>query len=216
MRMNEILRTTEAFVREHFDKEGTGHDWHHIDRVRRNALLILEKEGTGNRFVVEMAALLHDVPDEKLNKTEEAGWKKLEDFINKLGLTESTVQHIVDCIESVSFKGGRVIQLNSLEAKIVQDADRLDALGAIGIARTFAFGGKKGQPLFDPEIVVRDKMTLTQYRTEKSSSIHHFYEKLLKIKDLLNTEAARQIAEQRHEFMSAFLEQFYREWNGQA
>lgn len=214
--MKEILLKTEDFVRANFEKEGTGHDWYHIDRVRKNALLILENEGLGDPFVIEMAALLHDVPDDKLNETEEAGWKKLVEYINTLGLSDCAVKHILDCIESVSFKGGRSIQLNSLEAKIVQDADRLDAIGAIGIARTFAYGGKKGQPLYDPEITVRDDMTLKQYRSGNSSSVHHFYEKLFKLKDLLNTKAAKKIAVQRHEFMAAFLEQFYREWNGQA
>jgi len=214
--MNEIIKITEDFVRGVLADEATGHDWYHIERVWKNALLIQQKEEAGNLFVIEMAALLHDIPDEKLNSSEEAGWMKLNEYINSLGLPGSVVSHIVDCIESVSFKGGRVTNLKSIEAKIVQDADRLDAIGAIGVARTFAFGGKKGQPLYDPEIDVRTQMTNEEYRTGKSSSIHHFYEKLLKLKELMNTDAARQIAEQRHEFMENFLKQFYREWNGQA
>jgi uncharacterized protein len=214
--MNETIKKTEGFVRSVLENEATGHDWYHIERVWKNALLIQQKEGAGNLFVIEMAALLHDIPDEKLNISEEAGWRKLNEYINSLGLPVTAVSHILDCIESVSFKGGRETNLKSIEAKIVQDADRLDAIGAIGVARTFAFGGKKGQPLYDPEIDVRTQMTNEEYRTGKSSSIHHFYEKLLKLKELMNTDAARQIAEQRHEFMDNFLKQFYREWNGQA
>lgn len=213
--MNELIKKTEEFVRGVHENEATGHDWYHIERVWKNALLIQQREGAGNPFVIEMAALLHDIPDEKLNTSEEEGWKKLKKYINSLDLPDSVVTHIIDCIESVSFKGGRATNLKSIEAKIVQDADRLDAIGAIGVARTFAFGGKKGQPLFDPEIGVRTEMTNEEYRKGKSSSVHHFYEKLLKLKDLMNTDAARQIAEQRHEFMDDFLKQFYREWNGQ-
>ncbi len=214
--MNEIIKKTEEFVRDVLKNETTGHDWYHIERVWKNALLIQKQEGAGNLFVIEMAALLHDIPDEKINDSEEAGWQRLNGFIHSLGIPESVVEHIIDCIESVSFKGGRAIDLKSIEAKIVQDADRLDALGAIGVARTFAFGGKKEHPLYDPEIAVRVQMTNEEYRNGKSSSIHHFYEKLLKLKDLMNTTAAREIAEQRHQFMEEFLKQFYKEWNGQA
>jgi len=214
--MNEIIKKTEEFVRNVHKNEATGHDWYHIERVWKNALLIQKKEGAGDLFVIEMAALLHDIPDEKLNASEEAGWRKLNKYITSLGIPDSVVSHIVNCIESVSFKGGRAIDLKTIEAKIVQDADRLDALGAIGVARTFAFGGKKEQPLYDPEIAVRVQMTNEEYRSGKSSSIHHFYEKLLKLKDLMNTTAAREIAEQRHQFMEEFLKQFYKEWNGQA
>lgn len=213
--MQELIKKTEAYVREMLKNEGTGHDWYHIDRVRKNALLIQKQEGIGDVFVIEMAALLHDIPDEKLNITEEAGWRKLDTYIDTLELSSTKVQHIKDCIESVSFKGGRETNLRTIEAEIVQDADRLDAIGAIGIARTFAFGGKKAQPLFDPEISVRTEMTTEEYRNGKSSSIHHFYEKLLKLKDLMNTVSARQIAAKRHEYMEEFLNQFYKEWNGQ-
>lgn len=213
--MKQLIEKTEAFVYEELMTEGTGHDWYHIDRVRKNALLIQKNEGGGDVFIIEMAALLHDIPDEKLNESEEAGWQKLNHFINTLSLNEKDRNHILDCIESVSFKGGRIIELKSLEAKIIQDADRLDAIGAIGIARTFAFGGKKGQPLYDPNLTTRSKLTMEEYRNGKSSSVHHFYEKLFKLKELMNTDAAKQIAEKRHRFMKDYLEQFYNEWNGQ-
>lgn len=214
--MNEIISRTENYVRSVLQNEATGHDWYHIERVWKNALLIHKQERAGDLFVIEMAALLHDIPDGKLNPSEEEGWKKLNQYINTLELPDSMVTHILECIESVSYKGGRVTNLKTIEAKIVQDADRLDAIGAIGIARTFAFGGKKAQPLYDPEIAVRGEMTTEEYRHGKSSSVHHFYEKLLKLRELMNTSAARQLAEQRHEFMEDFLNQFYREWNGQA
>lgn len=214
--MKERIETTEAFVKSELGNDSSGHDWHHIDRVRKNARLIWNKEQKGDWFIIEMAALLHDIPDEKLNETEEAGWAKLDSFLSGLKLENELVNKIKDCIETVSFKGGRVIELNSIEAEIVQDADRLDALGAIGIARTFAFGGKKGHPIFDPEISAREEMTLAEYRSGKSSSVNHFYEKLLKLKDKMNTKHAKKLAEERHNFMESFLEQFYSEWNGKA
>lgn len=214
--MKDRIETTEAFVKSELRKDSSGHDWHHIDRVRKNARLIWDKEQKGDWFIIEMAALLHDIPDEKLNDTEEAGWAKLDSFLSGLKLESELVNKIKDCIETVSFKGGRVIELNSIEAEIVQDADRLDALGAIGIARTFAFGGKKEHPIFDPEISAREEMTLAEYRSGKSSSVNHFYEKLLMLKDKMNTKHAKKLAEERHNFMESFLEQFYSEWNGKA
>lgn len=214
--MREKIKMVETFVRNEFETDFSGHDWHHIDRVRKNARLIWEKEKNGDWFIIEMAALLHDIPDEKMNESEEAGWSKLGAFLESLELEKDIVRRIEECIESVSFKGGRKIELTSVEAEIVQDADRLDALGAIGIARTFAYGGKKGHPIFEPGLSVREEMTIAEYRTGNSSSINHFYEKLLKLKDKMNTVHARELAEERHHFMEAFLAQFYREWNGQA
>ncbi|MGA9225587.1 MAG: HD domain-containing protein [Mesobacillus sp.] len=214
--MRDMIEAAEKFVKNELGKDSSGHDWHHIDRVRKNARLIWSKEQKGNWFIIEMAALLHDIPDEKLNETEEAGLAKLDSFLSGLELESNIANLIKDCIETVSFKGGREIELNSIEAEIVQDADRLDALGAIGIARTFAYGGKKGHPIFDPGISVREEMTLEEYRTGNSSSINHFYEKLLKLKDKMNTEQAKKLAEERHAFMESFLAQFYIEWNGNA
>ncbi|MEH7335918.1 HD domain-containing protein [Neobacillus drentensis] len=210
-----IIKQTEEFVLHELGEDATGHDWFHVDRVRRNALHICKEEKAGDPFIIEMAALLHDIPDEKLNESAEKGQQKLETFLESVSLTDSDKNHIVNIIESISYKGGRKTTLESIEAKIVQDADRLDAIGAIGIARAFAYGGKKGQPIYDPSITVRKEMSLEEYRKGKSTSIHHFYEKLLKLRDLLNTEAAKNMAASRHQMMVLFLEQFYQEWDGQ-
>jgi uncharacterized protein len=212
---DQILEQTKTFVRNELGADATGHDWYHIDRVRRTALHISNLEKTGDPFIIEMAALLHDIPDEKLNDSPEAGKNKLNSFFQTISLPEETQNSIVQIIESISYKGGRKTELESIEAKIVQDADRLDAIGAIGIARTFAYGGKKGQPIYDPTIDVREEMSLEEYRKGKSTSIHHFYEKLLKLKDLLNTETAKEMAESRQQMMLSFLNQFYLEWDGQ-
>lgn len=214
--MNEMIRAAELFVKNELKKDSSGHDWHHIDRVRKNARLIWSKENRGDWFIIEMAALLHDIPDGKLNETEEAGWSKLYSFLSTLNLDDRLAAMILECIEKVSFKGGREIELNTIEAEIVQDADRLDALGAIGIARAFAYGGKKGHPLYEPGLAVRDQMTIEEYRNGDSSSINHFYEKLLKLKERMNTAYAKQLAEERHRFMEKYLSQFYSEWNGKA
>jgi uncharacterized protein len=211
-----IIETTVEFVRKQMGEDSTGHDWYHVDRVRRNALLIAERERQGDLFIIEMAALLHDIPDEKLNSSVHEGQDKLSNFIEGTPLSADLTLKIIEVINSISFRGGEKKPLSSIEAKIVQDADRLDALGAIGIARTFAFGGKKGQPIYHPDLTVREKMTIEEYRQGKSSSIHHFYEKLLLLKDLLNTDTAKMMAEERHRYMEEFLLQFYQEWNGQA
>ncbi|WP_251552375.1 HD domain-containing protein [Neobacillus muris] len=212
----QIIKTTEDFVKNQLRSDATGHDWYHVDRVRKNALLICKEEQAGDPFIIEMAALLHDIPDEKLNESLEAGERKLEDFLHTISLGENEKNHIKNIIATISYKGGRGSELISIEAKIVQDADRLDAIGAIGIARAFAYGGKKGQPIYEPSLTIRENMSLAEYRNGKSSSINHFYEKLLKLRDLLNTDAARNLAEKRHRVMENFLEQFYQEWNGQA
>lgn len=213
--IDKIIEQTEEFVRNQLGEDSTGHDWFHVDRVRRNAIHISKAEQQGDPFIIEMAALLHDIPDEKLNYSEEAGKQKLESFMETIPLKEVEKNHIREIIFSISYKGGHGNKLSSVEAKIVQDADRLDAIGAIGIARAFAYGGKKGQSIYDPAIMVRETMSQEEYRKGKSTSIHHFYEKLLKLKDLLNTETAMQMAEPRQQIMQSFLEQFYREWNGQ-
>jgi uncharacterized protein len=212
---NPIIVLTEEFVRNELAEDATGHDWFHVDRVRRNALHICREEKTGEAFIIEMAALLHDIPDEKLNESIEKGEEKLETFLQAIPLTDNEKKHIKQIIATISYKGGINSELSTIEAKIVQDADRLDAIGAIGIARAFAYGGKKGQPIYNPGIKVRNEMSLEEYRKGKSTSIHHFYEKLLKLKDLLNTESAREMAESRQQMMETFLEQFYQEWDGQ-
>lgn len=212
---NRIIQIAETFVQKQLGEDVTGHDWFHVERVRRNALLICEQESIGDPFIVEMAALLHDIPDEKLNETIEIGQEKLDSFMQTLRLSFEQMRHINEIIRTISFKGGNGEELASIEAKIVQDADRLDAIGAIGIARAFAYGGKKGQPIYDPNIEIRKEMSLEEYRNGKSSSIHHFYEKLLKLTDMLNTETAKSLAASRQRFMESFLTEFYKEWNGQ-
>ncbi len=212
---DQIIEQTTTFVRSELGEDVTGHDWFHVDRVRQTALHICMQEKAGDPFIIEMAALLHDIPDEKLNDSAEAGKNKLDLFLQSISLSEETQNAIVQIIDSISYKGGRSTELKTIEAKIVQDADRLDAIGAIGIARTFAYGGKKGQPIYNPNLNVREEMSLEEYRKGKSTTIHHFYEKLLKLKDLLNTETAKVMAEKRHQMMEYFLEQFYLEWDGQ-
>lgn len=216
MNRQQIIEQTEVYVQKELGQDATGHDWFHVDRVRGNALTIYKQENQGDAFVIEMAALLHDIADEKLNDSVEKGEAKLEAFLNSILLEKETKDHIKQIIETISYKGGRKTELATIEAKIVQDADRLDAIGAIGIARAFAYGGKKGQPIYDPNIQVREEMTLEEYRKGKSTSIHHFYEKLLKLKDLLNTKTAKDMAEKRQKMMELFLEQFFQEWNGQS
>ncbi|WP_445493002.1 HD domain-containing protein [Niallia sp. 03133] len=209
-----IITETELFVKQKLEKDASGHDWHHVDRVRKASLYIFDRENMGNPFIIEMAALLHDVADIKLNSSKEEGQKSLCSYLESLPIKKAEREHILAVIESVSFNGGHGIPPASIEAKIVQDSDRLDAIGAIGIARTFAYGGKKGQLIYDPSISVRQVLTEAEYRNGKSSSVHHFYEKLLKLKSLLHTAAAKQIAEERHRIMENFLTEFYKEWNG--
>jgi uncharacterized protein len=213
---NQIIERTENYVQKEMGQDVTGHDWFHVDRVRKNALHIWNKEQAGDPFIIEMAALLHDISDEKLNDSLEHGEAKLQGFLNTVPLEKEAKHHIKQIINTISYKGGSKTELASIEAKIVQDADRLDAIGAIGIARAFAYGGKKGQQIFDPSIEVREKMSLEEYRKGKSTSVHHFYEKLLKLKDLLNTQTAMEMAESRQWMMESFLEQFFQEWNGQS
>lgn len=208
-----IIKNAEQFVKEKLKDDTTGHDWFHIHRVRTTALAIAEKEG-GNKLVIELAALLHDVIDDKLVASEEEAVKQVDNWLKDQPIDEGDRQHILHIIQNLSFKGGNRAAVATIEGKIVQDADRLDALGAIGIARTFVYSGAKGQGMYDPSIEVRDEMTYEEYRTGKSTAINHFYEKLLKLKALMNTEYGMKMAEARHQYMEDFLEQFYQEWNG--
>ncbi|PDY46155.1 HD domain-containing protein [Bacillus pseudomycoides] len=214
MKKQEQIQKTVAFVKNLLEKDASGHDWYHIERVHKLAISLSEKEG-GDRFVIEMAALLHDVADEKLNESEEAGMKKVSDWLEGLNVTEEENEHILHIIMNMSYKGGHGGKVSTLEGKIVQDADRLDALGAIGIARTFAYGGAKGRLMYDPNIPPREEMTKEEYRKNDDPSLNHFYEKLLKLKDLMNTDAAKREAEIRHRYMEEFIEQFMKEWNAQ-
>ncbi|MGO4888038.1 HD domain-containing protein [Anaerobacillus sp. MEB173] len=210
-----ILGKAELFVKEQLEGDSSGHDWWHIYRVTKLATTIAQKEGA-NQYICTLAALLHDVADEKLNESEEAGLKKVSNWLMENGVAEEDHDVIMEIIEMISFKGGNQSAMRTLEGKVVQDADRLDAIGAIGAARTFAYAGWKGQPMYDPEIIPRQKMTKEEYRTGKSTAINHFYEKLFTLKETMNTDYAKQLAEERHRRMEQFVEEFMEEWEGKS
>jgi uncharacterized protein len=211
----EIIQNTINFVKEELQNAEGGHDWFHIERVYKNALLISETENV-DKTVVALGTLLHDIADSKFhNGDESVGPRKARKFLKSQNISEETIDHVVKIIENVSFKGGNKNQeFHSKELEVVQDADRLDALGAIGIARTFNYGGFKNRKLYDPEIKPNLNMTPSEYKVSDAPTINHFYEKLLLLKDRMNTETGRKIAEERHVFMETFLKQFYAEWNG--
>ncbi len=206
-----------AFVKKTLAGAEGGHDWFHIERVWKNAKLIASGEEC-DLEVVELAALLHDIADSKFHGgDEEIGPKKAREYLSNARIEAQKVNHIVAIIENVSFKGGHNTRNHSsIELDIVQDADRLDAIGAIGIARTFNYGGFKNRAIYDPSIAPDLNMTKEEYKKSTAPTINHFYEKLLLLKDLMNTESGKRIAEQRHQYMEGFLNQFYNEWNGQS
>ncbi|MBH0173243.1 HD domain-containing protein [Fictibacillus sp. 23RED33] len=208
-----MIEQTETFVKDKLRDESSGHDWYHIYRVKNLALNIAEKEGA-DHFVCVMAALLHDIADEKIAETEEEGLKEVKQWLESISVEKAYITHIMTIISTMSFKGGSGKEMESIEGKVVQDADRLDAIGAIGIGRTFAYSGAKGQLMYDPAIPVRETMTKEQYRNERSTAINHFYEKLLKLKHGMNTPYAKKLADDRHAFLENFLEQFFEEWEG--
>ena len=210
-----IIRNTIVFVKEELVNAEGGHDWFHIERVYKNSLLISRDEEV-DRIVVALGALLHDIADYKFHDGDETvGPKKARNFLQAQKLSEEKIEHVVNIIENVSFKGGNTEQrFHSIELDVIQDADRLDAMGAIGIARTFNYGGFKGRKLYDPDIKPDLNMTPEEYKTSNAPTINHFYEKLLLLKDGMNTETGRKLAEKRHKFMEAFLQQFYAEWEG--
>ncbi|MBM7614123.1 HD domain-containing protein [Alkaliphilus hydrothermalis] len=210
-----IIKNTEEYVRNELQGEGSGHDWWHIYRVTQLSKKIAQKEGA-NLYICTLAALLHDIADEKLNESEEGGIMKVKNWLQSQSVETSDMEIILEIISTISFKGGNGPALTMLEAKIVQDADRLDAIGAIGISRCFAYSGSIGTVIYDPKIPIRDKLTKEEYRQkEKSTAINHFYEKLLKLKDLMNTKTGKEMAVKRHEYMEGFLEEFYGEWEGE-
>ncbi len=213
IRQKEVLKRTEDHIKELFDGEGSGHDWWHIFRVRKLALKISEQEG-GDRFAVEMAALLHDLDDWKLQTDNNAS--RAEAWLKQMDVEAVQQEKILQVISEVSFKGAEVkTAATSKEAKIVQDADRLDAIGAIGIARTFAYGGNKNRLMYDPNIPPVMHNNFDDYKKSTAPTINHFYEKLLLLKERLNTSSALQIANERHAFMEVFLDRFFGEWNGE-
>ena len=214
--LKNILEVTIKYVKEILTEAEGGHDWFHIERVWKNAKLIAAKEHCDIE-VVQLAALLHDIADSKFHGgNEEIGPTMAREFLENAGLKPQKVDHIVAIVENVSFKGGHNTRSHSsIELDIVQDADRLDAIGAIGIARTFNYGGFKNRAMYDPSIAPNLNMTKEEYKKSTAPTINHFYEKLLLLKDLMNTESGKRIAEQRHQYMEGFLNQFYNEWNGQ-
>ena len=214
MSNDKTIVLTEQFVKDFLEGNCSGHDWWHIERVRKMTKKIAVEEGA-NLFICEMAALLHDVADEKLNVTEEIGINRVKEWLNYVSLDEDCIERIMGIIENMSYKGGGVPLMKTLEGKIVQDADRLDAIGAIGIARTFAYSGAKGQLIYDPSIPVRENMTKEEYRKNKTTAINHFYEKLMKLEGLMNTQSGKRLAKKRQTIMEDFLENFFEEWNGQ-
>lgn len=215
MTSEDIINKTIAFVKHTLaDAEG-GHDWFHIERVYKNALLIAKSEPV-NTFVVSLGALLHDIADSKFHNGDETiGPKTAREFLFKMNVDSSVIEHVVNIIENISFKGGNETQtFKSPELDVIQDADRLDAIGAIGIARCFNYGGFKNRPLYNPDIKPNLNMTKEAYKTSNAPTINHFYEKLLLLKDRMNTNTGKHIAEERHKFMELYLKQFYSEWKG--
>lgn len=215
MTHEQIIDKTKAFVQSSLQDAEGGHDYFHIQRVLNNALLINSQEGA-NEFIVVLGALLHDIADYKFhNGDETVGPKTARKFLSAQGVDDITIDQVVKIIENVSFKGGNEKRnFRSKELDIIQDADRLDALGAIGIARTFNYGGFKGRTLYDPEVKPNFSMTKEEYKASNAPTINHFYEKLLLLKDRMNTETGKKIATERHVFMEQFLDQFYAEWEG--
>lgn len=210
---NLIIEKTREFVKNKLYGEGSGHDWWHIERVYNMSKFLARKENANN-FIVEMTALLHDIDDWKFSKGNETNTHITEEFLKSVNVDNEDINKIINIIKTMSFKGGVVDSSQcTLEGMIVQDADRLDAMGAIGVARTFAYGGYKNNQMYDPSIKPMKFKSLEEVENVKNHTINHFYEKLLKLKDLMNTETAKEIAIRRHKFMEQFLDEFYYEWN---
>jgi uncharacterized protein len=214
--MTDIIQKTILFVKQQLHGAEGGHDWFHIERVYKNTILIAEGEEC-NIKVVQLGALLHDVADSKFhNGDESVGPTMARNFLESEGVDEKTIAHVIAIIENISFKGGNFEKkFSSIELDIVQDADRLDALGAIGIARTFNYGGFKNRTLYDPAIAPNLTMSKEEYKKSDSPTLNHFYEKLLLLKNRMNTATGKKLAESRHKYMEDFLAQFYAEWDGE-
>lgn len=212
--MKNHITLTINFVKEKLEGAEAGHDWFHIERVWKLSKKIAEKEG-GNLEVIELSALLHDIADPKFHNGDETLALKIsQNFLEELHVEGELIEQVLFVIKNISFKNRAEAPENPpLELQIVQDADRLDAIGAIGIARTFNFGGFKNNLMYHPEIKPNLGMNKEEYKKSNGTTINHFYEKLLLLKDLMNTETAKKIASERHDFMLKFLDEFYKEWN---
>ena len=211
-----IIDKTILFVKQKLENAEGGHDWFHIERVYKNSILIAQEEDC-DLTVVKLGALLHDIADGKFHDGDETiGPKIARTFLESENVFEETINHVINIIENISFKGGNFEnKFSSKELKIVQDADRLDAIGAIGIARTFNYGGFKNRALYNPSIVPNLNMSKEEYKNSNSPTLNHFYEKLLLLKDKMNTATGKKIALERHKYMENFLSQFYAEWEGE-
>lgn len=213
--MHEWVAETADMVKAKFAGEGTGHDWWHCHRVWMNALRIWQEEG-GDRLVIELAALLHDLEDWKmhdgdLSKNPEAARK----WLQSLHVPENVIEHVAMIVANVTFKGAHAMdEMPTLEGKIVQDADRLDGIGAIGIARTFTYGGSRNRSMYDPDRQPQTYASTAEYYKNDGTTVSHFYEKLLLVRDRMHTQSARRLADGRHAFMEYFLNRFYAEWDG--
>ncbi|MCX6220006.1 MAG: HD domain-containing protein [Bacteroidia bacterium] len=209
-----MLDACAIYVKKELEDGEKGHDWWHIQRVWRTAGLIAASEPS-DRFVIELAALLHDIADSKFHGgDEEIGPRKAESFLKSMNIQPSIIEQVVNIIRHISFKGGNHLAgFNSPELQVVQDADRLDAMGAIGIARAFHYGGYKNRLLYHPDIQPNMNMTKEEYKKSDAPTINHFYEKLLLLKDRMNTPTGKFLAERRHAFMEQFLAEFHNEWN---
>jgi uncharacterized protein len=214
MTQNEIIQKTVEFIKQEFGGDSSGHDWWHIYRVWKSAIAIGERE-KADLFIVQLAALLHDLDDWKFNDSADETPRRAKAWMEACGIDSQINQAVCEIIMHISYKGAQVEnKMKSLEGFIVQDADRLDAIGAIGIGRAFAYGSYKNRPMYDPEAENQMHTSFEQYKNSKSATINHFYEKLLLLKDMMNTATAKKMAEQRHEIMLRFLDQFMTEWEG--
>ena len=213
MKQQEQLEAMKQYAKRVLDSDTSGHDWSHIERVVNTTKTIAQEEGA-DLFICEAAALLHDVIDDKIVKDTAVALKELKEFLTSIELTSEQIDAIESIITRMSFKNHKEQQELSLEGKVVQDADRLDAIGAIGIARVMCYSGSTGRPIHRPELKPREELTPEEYRNGESTAIMHFYEKLLKLKELMNTDYGRELAKGRHAFLEMYLEQFYEEWEG--
>jgi len=210
-----IIFQTSEFIKSKLIGEGSGHDWWHVYRVWKNAIQIARQEHV-DMFIVELAALLHDIADWKFNDgNEDIGPQLAREWLESIAADEKVILHVCQIIQDISFKGiGVKSEMKTLEGKVVQDADRLDAIGAIGIGRAFAYGGSKGREMYNPDIKPEKHDSFEEYKNSKGTSINHFYEKLLLLKGLMNTEAGKKKAEKRHAITVDFLQEFLLEWEG--
>ena len=215
MNKEKIINKTAEYIKEKLTGESSGHDWWHVYRVWKNAIHIGKIE-KADLFIIELASLLHDIADWKFQDGDDnIGPKLAREWLEKLAVDENIISHVCQIIKDASFKGvGVKIKMKTIEGMIVQDADRLDAIGAIGIARTFAYGGSKGREMYNPDIKPEKHESFKRYKNSQSPTINHFYEKLLLLKELMNTATAKKIAEKRHKIMEEFLNNFFQEWEG--